>query len=106
MHQIFNHRLLLHGSKVDNWLGLLSRGFMLPRKVVGLGGTRTDYGLLGGGIYFTDNIHAANRYTTPINSSGDQDTLPFRDHRFVVVCTVALGNCKQYLRSVCWGLSV
>ncbi len=49
-----NRRLLFHGSRIQNWVGILSRGILLPRIVVSLGVSRTDAGWLGNGIYFGD----------------------------------------------------
>jgi hypothetical protein len=33
---------LFHGSRIANWVGLLSRGILLPKVVVSLGVKRTD----------------------------------------------------------------
>ena len=44
---IDNHRLLFHGSRPCNLLGLLSGGILMPRIVVSKGVKRTDYGFLG-----------------------------------------------------------
>ncbi len=49
-----NQRLLFHGSRIQNWVGILSRGILLPKIVVSLGVNRTDAGWLGNGIYFGD----------------------------------------------------
>lgn len=46
---ISNQRQLFHGSKVSNFVGLLSRGLLLPKVIVGLGGKRTNFGWLGSG---------------------------------------------------------
>lgn len=47
--ELANRRLLFHGSRRANWLGILSRGLMLPRSVLRRAGTRTDAGMLGAG---------------------------------------------------------
>ena len=45
--------LLFHCSRVENFVGILSRGLLLPRVVVDdFGGARTDAGMLGTGLYF------------------------------------------------------
>ena len=42
-----NQRLLFHGSRISNWVGILSRGLLLPHIVTGkYGGQRTDFGYL------------------------------------------------------------
>ncbi|KAL6044894.1 Protein mono-ADP-ribosyltransferase parp4 [Balamuthia mandrillaris] len=78
-----NRRLLFHGSKVSNMLGILSRGVLLPHVVTSkYGGQRTDVGMLGAGIYFGDASSTAAQYTTP----GSQGT------RMCLMCEVALGK--------------
>lgn len=47
-----NVRLLFHGSAASNFSGILSRGLLLPRIVAAQGGKRTDFGMLGAGLYF------------------------------------------------------
>lgn len=46
---ITHRRLLFHGSRRANWLGILSRGLLLPRSVLRRTGARTDAGMLGAG---------------------------------------------------------
>ena len=67
--EITNRKLLFHGSRRANWLGILSRGLMLPRSVLRRAGTRTDAGMLGAGtcavhfIYWpSDRRLMASRY--------------------------------------------
>mmetsp|Transcript_30972 Transcript_30972/g.40892 ORF Transcript_30972/g.40892 Transcript_30972/m.40892 type:complete len:895 (-) Transcript_30972:265-2949(-) len=55
-----NQQLLFHGSRLCNFVGLLSRGILLPKIVVSMGGTRTDGGWLGDGIYFGDADTSCN----------------------------------------------
>ncbi|KAH3743951.1 uracil-DNA glycosylase [Pelomyxa schiedti] len=80
---IFNTKLLFHGSKAGNWLGILSRGFLDPKTVLSMGVSRTDEGLLGTGLYFTPDPLTAIKYTTGSN-------------RIIAAATVALGNIKDY----------
>ena len=54
--KIQNKKLLFHGSSVGNFTGLLSRGLLLPKVVTDLGGKRTDAGMLGTGIYFSNSM--------------------------------------------------
>ena len=49
-----NEEILYHGSRQFNWVGILSRGLLLPKIVLSNGGKRTDGGWLGDGIYFGD----------------------------------------------------
>ncbi|PWA26203.1 hypothetical protein CCH79_00013718, partial [Gambusia affinis] len=57
--EIGNIKPLLHASRPSNFVGILSRGLLLPRAVVEQHGiTRTDYGKLGSGIYFGDAVRS------------------------------------------------
>lgn len=92
--EVGNSRLLFHGSAAKNWVGILSRGLLLPKIVVTLGVQRTDAGWLGNGIYFGDAICTSAGYAHP----GSRRT------RFVAVVRVALGKKKEY-RKITYGLS-
>ncbi len=92
--EIEPQRHLFHGSRIGNWVGLLSRGLLMPRIVVSMGVNRTDPGWLGHGIYFGDAACTSAFYTTP----GHKKT------RFMGVFRVALGKAKQY-RKITYGLS-
>lgn len=83
---IDNQRLLFHGSRIKNWVGILSRGILLPKIVVSLGVNRTDAGWLGSGIYFGDASCTSAFYT----SAGKKNT------RFMALARVALGKMKDY----------
>lgn len=86
--EIKNQRKLFHGSKVNNFVGILSRGLLPPKFVVDeLGGARSDVGLLGSGIYFSESLNTSLKYA---HLSQKKNT------RLVVICDVALGNCKDY----------
>ncbi len=89
-----NQRMLFHGSRIQNWVGLLSRGILLPKIVVSMGVHRTDAGWLGHGIYFGDAACTSVFYTTP----GRRKT------RLMTVARVALGKVKQY-HKITYGLS-
>ena len=91
--KVGNTRLLFHGSAVKNWVGILSRGLLMPKIVVSLGVTRTDAGWLGNGIYFGDAICTSAGYAHPGS----------RRSRFVAVASVALGKMRDY-RKITWGL--
>jgi len=89
-----NERLLFHGSRIKNWVGILSRGILLPKIVVSLGVNRTDPGWLGNGIYFGDASCTSAFYTSPGR----------RGSRFMGVARVALGRMKDYTK-ITYGLS-
>lgn len=90
---IGNQRDLFHGSRVKNWVGLLSRGILMPKIVVSMGVNRTDAGWLGNGIYFGDAACTASFYTTPGKSGS----------RFMAIARVALGKMAPY-KKITYGL--
>ena len=89
-----NEKLLFHGSRTKNWVGILTRGIVMPKIAVSMGVTRTDAGWLGNGIYFGDTSCTAAFYTTP----GREGT------RFLAVSTVGLGKIKDYTK-ITYGLT-
>lgn len=92
--KVGNENLLFHGSNVCNWVGILSRGILLPKSVVKLGVHRTDAGWLGHGIYFGDDIRTSFGYA----GSGKRST------RFIAVVRVALGKIKKFYK-ITYGLT-
>ncbi len=92
--QIGNQRLMFHGSRIRNWVGILSRGILLPKIVVSLGVNRTDAGWLGNGIYFGDAACTSAFYTSP----GRKGT------RFMSLARVALGRMKDFTK-ITYGLA-
>jgi poly [ADP-ribose] polymerase len=91
---VSNRRLLFHGSRIQNWVGILSRGILLPKIVVSMGVNRTDAGWLGHGIYFGDTSCTSVFYTTP----GRRKT------RLIALARVALGKMKDYTK-ITYGLN-
>ncbi|XP_023233095.1 poly [ADP-ribose] polymerase 4-like isoform X2 [Centruroides sculpturatus] len=82
--QISNKQLLFHSTVSSNIVGILSRGLKLPRVIVAESGVeRTDVGMLGSGIYFTDSASSCIKYSA-VNK--------MRNTRFILVCEVALGK--------------
>ncbi|KAM3935680.1 protein mono-ADP-ribosyltransferase PARP4-like isoform 3-T3 [Leptodactylus fuscus] len=82
-----NVKSLLHASSPCNFVGILSRGLMLPKMIVEeFGGERTDIGNLGSGIYFSDSISTSVKYSQASDVTGS---------RLLVICDVALGKCKD-----------
>ncbi|XP_067947430.1 protein mono-ADP-ribosyltransferase PARP4-like [Watersipora subatra] len=77
-------QLLYHSSSRENYLGILSRGLLLPKHVVeDFGGKRTDAGDLGNGIYFADDFRTSHRFSS---CSSDNS-------RLMLVCEVVTGSC-------------
>ena len=91
---IGNLRLLFHGSRIQNWVGILSRGILLPKIVVSMGIHRTDAGWLGHGIYFGDAACTSIAYASP----GKKKT------SLLAIANVALGKMKDY-HKITYGLS-
>ncbi|XP_078001506.1 protein mono-ADP-ribosyltransferase PARP4-like isoform X2 [Glandiceps talaboti] len=80
-----NTKYLFHASKPTNFVGILSRGLLLPKVVVDdYGGKRTDPGMLGHGIYFADSSSTSAKYTSASQKRGT---------RLMLVNEVALGQC-------------
>ena len=92
--KIGNQRMLFHGSRIPNWVGILSRGILLPKIVVSMGVHRTDPGWLGHGIYFGDAACTSVFYTTP----GRKKT------RLMAIARVAMGKMKDYTE-ITYGLN-
>ena len=88
-----NQRLLYHGSRIANWVGLLSRGVLLPKIVVKMGIARTDGGWLGNGIYFGE-ADTASAYA----GRGSKGT------SFILACRVALGRVRKF-KKITYGLT-
>ncbi|XP_061548063.1 protein mono-ADP-ribosyltransferase PARP4 isoform X3 [Phycodurus eques] len=83
-----NVKSLLHSSRASNFVGILSRGLLLP--CVGVehhGIERTDAGSLGNGIYFSDSMSTCLKYSKPSTTDGS---------RLLLVCDVALGRCLEF----------
>uniref|UniRef100_A0A8C5RSJ3 Poly [ADP-ribose] polymerase n=1 Tax=Laticauda laticaudata TaxID=8630 RepID=A0A8C5RSJ3_LATLA len=85
-----NVQSLFHGSSVCNFVGILSRGLLLPNVAEDYALERTDFGYLGSGIYFSNSVRTSIKYSQPCETDGT---------RLLLICDVALGNCwktKQY----------
>lgn len=89
-----NDKFLFHGSRIQNWVGLLTRGILMPKIVVSMGVNRTDAGWLGNGIYFGDAACTSAFYTTP----GKKKT------RFMAIARVGLGKMKPFTK-ITYGLN-
>ncbi|XP_067842203.1 protein mono-ADP-ribosyltransferase PARP4 isoform X2 [Heptranchias perlo] len=88
--QLGNIQPLYHASSGSNFVGILSRGLLLPKTVVeNYGVERTDAGNLGSGIYFSSSISTSTKYSKPNRTDGS---------RLLVICDVSLGKCKNYYK--------
>ncbi|OCT96121.1 hypothetical protein XELAEV_18013804mg [Xenopus laevis] len=86
-----NVKSLFHASSPHSFVGILSRGLLLPKCVEDdLGLVRGDAGNLGSGIYFRDSISTSVKYAEPAVTNGA---------RLIMVCDVALGNCKDVCKT-------
>ncbi|MCA9685769.1 MAG: WGR domain-containing protein [Myxococcales bacterium] len=91
---ISNQKFLFHGSNIRNWVGILSRGILLPKAVVSMGGERTDEGWLGAGIYFSTESSTAAQYT----ARGRKGT------SLMAIARVALGKQARFTE-ITYGLT-
>ena len=73
-----NHMLLVHGSRMSNFMGILSTGLRVPSSSQVNNGS-----ILGRGIYFADVISKSFNYCNSYETN---------DIGFVLLCEVALGN--------------
>ncbi|XP_057306534.1 protein mono-ADP-ribosyltransferase PARP4-like isoform X3 [Hydractinia symbiolongicarpus] len=79
-----------HASEAKNFVGILSRGLLLPKIVVDdYGGSRTDAGMLGNGIYFATCPTTCIKYSKPSSLTGS---------RFMLACQLSLGKTKDYFK--------
>jgi poly [ADP-ribose] polymerase len=76
--KIPNHMLLIHGSRMANFMGILTEGFRIPRLTQVVNGS-----VLGRGIYFADCVTKSFNYCHSCET--DKIGLLF-------LCEVALGN--------------
>ncbi|XP_032075718.1 protein mono-ADP-ribosyltransferase PARP4 isoform X2 [Thamnophis elegans] len=79
-----NVQSLFHGSSVCNFVGILSRGLLLPKIDEERALKRTDVGYLGSGIYFSNSVRTSIKYSQPCETDGT---------RLLLICDVALGKC-------------
>lgn len=73
-----DHRLLIHGSRMANYMGILSEGLRIPKPTQVSNGS-----VLGLGAYFADSITKSFNYCQP----GETGNIGF-----IILCEVALGD--------------
>lgn len=91
---IGNVKNMFHGSRIKNWVGLLTRGVLMPKLVVAMGVNRTDGGWLGNGIYFGDSACTSIYYTSPGRGG----------RRIMTIHPVALGKIKEF-KKITYGMN-
>merc|ERR1711991_875157 len=85
--KVGNEHMLFHASRYCNWVGILSRGILLPDAVTKLGIPRTDFGWLGAGIYFGSEWCTSENYCQPASDGSNAGCM--------LVLKVALGKVQQ-----------
>ncbi|XP_058169073.1 poly [ADP-ribose] polymerase-like [Anopheles ziemanni] len=82
---LHNRKLLWHGSRLTNFVGILSNGL----KIAPPEAPATGY-MFGKGIYFADMVSKSANYcfTNPADSKG-----------LMLLCEVALGDMQEYTRA-------
>jgi poly [ADP-ribose] polymerase 2/3/4 len=80
-----NHMLLWHGSRLTNWVGILSQGLRIAPPEAPVSGY-----MFGKGVYFADMISKSANYcfTSKENNTG-----------VLLLCEVALGNFNEKIHS-------
>ncbi len=85
--QIENHLFLWHGSRLSNFVGILSQGLRIAPPEAPVSGYR-----LGKGIYMADMISKSVPYCY---ASASNDTF------CIMICEAAMGNMNELLHDNC-----
>ena len=86
---LHNVQLLYHGSRVSNFVGILSRGLLTPKSILSqdtYDDASDPFKMLGFGIYFSDSFKTSLKYAKASDSKQTQ---------LLLLCEVALGKCKE-----------
>lgn len=75
-----NHKLLIHGSRITNFVGILSQGLRIPTRDQVSNGT-----MFGRGIYYAESISKSFNYCYAKDSA---------NKGLLLLCEVALGNSE------------
>jgi len=86
---VSNHRLLWHGSKLENFLGILSEGLRVAPPEASISGHA-----FGMGIYFADEFVKSSAYCTSATINKQH-----KDVSLMMLCRVALGKQMQVVRN-------
>eukprot|EP01064_Diplonema_japonicum_P035529 TRINITY_DN7741_c0_g4_i1.p1 TRINITY_DN7741_c0_g4~~TRINITY_DN7741_c0_g4_i1.p1 ORF type:complete len:1883 (+),score=295.23 TRINITY_DN7741_c0_g4_i1:53-5701(+) len=84
-HHVSPQSLLFHGTSAGNVCGILARGLKIPTVI----NRRTDRGMLGKGIYFTDELSTCLKYAVPDDSGWS----------YIFICNVATGRVAETSRA-------
>ena len=79
------HKLLVHGSRMINYMGILSEGLRIPSH-----SQVTNGCVLGKGVYFADTITKSFNYCNAHETEGIG---------FVILCEVGLGAYPEYVQT-------
>lgn len=88
--QVSNMKLLFHGSRTPNFVGLLSRGFLIRPPGVPLTGS-----MFGNGIYFADQSTKSTQYCSGGYMSSGGKGWPM----YLILAEVKLGRIKEEHRA-------
>jgi len=80
MKHLETRKLLWHGSRITNFVGILSQGLRIAPPEAPSSGY-----LFGKGVYFADMASKSSSYCYPTNKIG-----------LILLCDVALGDMKEY----------
>lgn len=86
-----NHMLLFHGSKVFNFIGILSSGL----KIAPPEAPATGY-MFGKGVYFADMFDKSYNYCDYWDVEDEKGRK--KSHKYMLICEVALGNMFEVSR--------
>ena len=82
---IHNRMLLWHGSRLTNWVGILSQGLRIAPPEAPVSGY-----MFGKGVYFADMVSKSANYCFTNRNS---------NIGILMLCDVALGNCNEKMYS-------
>ncbi|XP_074310978.1 poly [ADP-ribose] polymerase 2-like isoform X2 [Silene latifolia] len=88
--RVKNRMMLWHGSRLTNWLGILSQGLRIAPKEVPLTGAS-----FGRGLYFADMFDKSAMYCYPRNVTtrpGDPSSVASAGTAILLLCEVVLGE--------------
>jgi hypothetical protein len=88
--EFYNKNLLFHGSKVFNFLGIITKGLKIsPREAPKCGN------IYGNGIYFADNFEKSLNYCDYFEYFDENVNKTIRN-KYMLLCEVALGKVYDY----------
>ncbi|KAH9624185.1 hypothetical protein KSS87_000551 [Heliosperma pusillum] len=87
-----NRMMLWHGSRLTNWLSILSQGLRIAPKEVPLSGAS-----FGRGIYFADMFDKSAMYCNPRSATGtwNSSSVANAGTAILLLCEVVLGEMRE-----------